>query len=250
MNSKYVSAIAIIVMAIAVSFRIKLSVSAHAAAPTAAKSEVSEVKGRVKFDGPAPHPARVTMTAEPSCMKQHPSGVPAEDVVVDPGGGLENVVVYISDALPPANTEPPKTEVTFEQKGCMYYPHVVAMQANQKLRIVNGDSTMHNIHPMPQNNREWNKSEPPGFEVEETFPREEIAIPIRCNVHPWMKGYIAVFKHPYFAVSGKDGSFDIKNLPLGTYTLHAWHEKLGSVTKTITVGPDRATDLELVFKTH
>jgi plastocyanin len=203
----------------------------------------------VKFDGPVPHPTRVSMSAEPSCMKQHPSGVPAEDVVVDQGGGLENVVVYISDATPPTRLEPPKDEVTFEQKGCMYHPHVVAMQANQKLRIVNDDPTMHNIHPVPQNNREWNKSQPPGMQpVEETFPREEVAIPVRCNVHPWMKGYIAVFKHPYFAVSGKDGSFDIRNLPPGTYTLHAWHEKLGTLTKRVTVGPDRAADLELVFK--
>ena len=131
----------------------------------------------------------------------------------------------------------------------MYHPHVVAMQANQKLRIVNDDPTMHNIHPVPQNNREWNKSQPPGMQpVEETFPREEVAILVRCNVHPWMKGYIAVFKHPYFAVSGKDGSFDIRNLPPGTYTLHAWHEKLGTLTKTITVGIYRTADLELVFK--
>ncbi|MBV9086030.1 MAG: hypothetical protein JOY79_00975 [Acidobacteriaceae bacterium] len=225
-------------------FEMKLVVPVHAAA----KTDIASVKGRVKLDGVAPHPARVVMTAEPSCMKQHPSGVAAQDVVVDPGGGLENAVVYISDAAAP-NSEPPKEEATFEQKGCMYLPHVVAIEANQKLKIVNEDSTIHNIHPIPQNNREWNKSQAPGTQpVEETFPREEIAIPVKCNVHPWMKGYIAVFKHPYFAVSGKDGSFDIKNLPPGTYTLQAWHEKLGTLTKKITVGPEGAGDVELVFK--
>jgi plastocyanin len=207
------------------------------------------LKGRVKVYGPLPHSPRVTMATEPSCMKLHPSGVPAEDVVADPSGGLENVVVYISDAV--SNSDPPKDEVVFEQKGCMYHPHVLAMQANQKLKIINDDPTMHNIHPIPQNNREWNKSQPPGMQpMQETFPREEIAIPIRCNVHPWMKGYIAVFKHPYFTVSGKDGNFDIKDLPPGSYTLQAWHEKFGTLTKKITVGPEGAEGLELAFKAH
>jgi len=241
-------AIALITFALAVAFEVRGVVAAHAASPAKAVGG-AEVRGKVKFDGPAPHPARVTMAAEPSCMKLHPSGVLAEDLVVDKGGGLENVVVYVSDATPTASFEPPKDEVTFEQKGCLYQPHVLAIQANQKLKIVNDDSTAHNIHPIPHNNREWNKSQPPGMQpVEESFPREEVAIPVRCNVHPWMKGYIAVFKHPYFAVSGKDGSFDIKNLPTGAYMLQAWHEKLGTLTKKITVGPDGVGDLELVFK--
>ena len=242
MNRRYAGAVAIMAVALLLALKINSVVPAHAAVPA------SVVKGRVKFEGPAPHPARVVMATEPSCMKLHPGGVLAEDVVVDQGGGLENVVVYISDAAASGNYEPPKEEITFEQKGCMYQPHVLAMQANQKLKILNDDATMHNIHPTPQNNREWNKSQSPGMQVEETFPREEIAIPVKCNVHPWMKGYIAVFKHPYFAVSGKDGAFNIKNLPPGTYTLQAWHEKLGSLTRKITVGPDGAADVELVFK--
>jgi hypothetical protein len=132
----------------------------------------------------------------------------------------------------------------------MYIPHVVAMQANQKLEVVNSDNTMHNIHPTPSINREWNKAQLPGSPLEETFSREEVAIPVRCNVHPWMHSYIAVFRHPYFVVTGKGGSFELKNLPPGTYTLEAWHEKLGATTQTVTVGANETKSIDFTFKSH
>jgi hypothetical protein len=130
----------------------------------------------------------------------------------------------------------------------VYQPHVLAVRANQKLDLVNDDSTAHNIHPQPTNNREWNKAEPPGAKMEDSFAREEVAIPVKCNIHPWMKGYIAVFKHPYFAVTGKDGSFDLTNLPPGTYTLKAWHEKLGTSVQTVTIGANETKEISFVFK--
>jgi hypothetical protein len=130
----------------------------------------------------------------------------------------------------------------------MYEPHVMAVRANQPLEVVNADATSHNIHPQPANNREWNKAEPPGTKMEESFAREEVAIPVKCNLHPWMKSYIAVFKHPFFAVTGKDGSFDLSNLPPGTYTIKAWHEKLGTSTQTVTIGGTEQKEISFVFK--
>jgi Carboxypeptidase regulatory-like domain len=124
----------------------------------------------------------------------------------------------------------------------------MAMRNGQTLKVVNADSTTHNIHPTPANNREWNKSQPPGLAIEETFARQEVAIPVKCNVHPWMKSYVAVVKNPYFAVSGKNGAFEIKNLPPGTYTVQAWHEKLGIKSQQITVGANENKTLELEFK--
>jgi hypothetical protein len=206
------------------------------------------LRGVVKFVGTAPKSTTVNMAADQSCAKQHRAPVLSQDVVTDANGGLQNAIVFISDGLGNQTFDPPSQPVVLTQKGCLYQPHVLAMQANQRLEVVNDDPTSHNIHPIPANNREWNKSEPPNSKTEETFSRAEIAIPVKCNIHPWMHGYVAVFKHPYFAVTGKDGSFDLNSLPPGTYTVEAWHEKLGTSTQQITVGANETKAVNLVLK--
>jgi hypothetical protein len=133
--------------------------------------------------------------------KQQLIPVLRQDVVADANGGLQNVIVFIVDGLGGLMFDVPSQPAVIEQKGCMYQPHVLALRANQPLEVVNDDPTTHNVHPMPANNREWNKAELPGTKVHEAFPREEIAIPVKCNIHPWMRSYIAVFKHPYFVVA-------------------------------------------------
>lgn len=208
----------------------------------------ASIWGTVRFDGKVPAAKPINMAADPVCAKQHPSPVMAQEVVTDTKGDLQNVIVFVSDGLGDRTFEPPSKLAVVEQKGCLYQPHVLAVRANQTLQLVNGDATSHNIHPLPANNREWNKAEPPGSKLEEAFAREEVAIPVKCNVHPWMRGYIAVFKHPYFAVTGKDGSFDLSNLPPGTYKIEAWHEKLGTSTQTVTVGANETKQLSFVFK--
>ncbi len=208
----------------------------------------SSLKGEVKFEGTAPKPTRIDMSQDPLCAKAHPTPATTEDIVVGGNSGLENVVVYVSDGLTTHSFQPPQQPAMFEQKGCQYKPHVLAMQASQKLDIVNSDETTHNIHPSPNNNREWNMTQPHGTPLEQTFTREEIAIPVKCNVHPWMKGYIAVFKHPYFAVTDKAGHFEIKDLPPGNYTITAWQEKLGTQTQKVTVAAGEAKSLDFSFK--
>jgi len=213
-----------------------------------ADSASTSLKGEVKFEGTPPKGTRIDMLADPLCAKAHPTPITTEDVVVGVNGGLANVVVYVSDGLTSHNFQPPQQPAVFLQKGCQYKPHVLAMQANQKLDVVNDDETTHNIHPSPSNNREWNMTQPHGMALEQTFTREEIAIPVKCNVHPWMRGYIAVFKHPYFAVTDKDGKFDLKDLPPGTYTISAWQEKLGIQTQKVTIGPGESKSLDFSFK--
>ena len=217
--------------------------AANAPAPSGAI-----VKGTAKFQGTVPKPTHIDMSADPKCVQARPGGGTTEDIVADSSGGLENVIVYVSQGLGDAKFEPPKEPAEIDQKGCMYKPHVVALRANQELKVVNADNTTHNIHPMPNNNRELNQSQAPGAPFSMTFAREEIAIPVKCNIHPWMRSYIAVFKNPYFAVTGRDGSFEISSLPPGSYTITAWHEKLGTTFQKITVGESETKTMEFMFK--
>jgi len=212
-------------------------------------STVGSVSGTVKLDGTPPKPRRINMAAEPSCAAEHPTPPTDEEVVTGAAGALGNVIVYVKEGLGNRVFDTPKTPVAIDQKGCTYVPHVVGLMAGQRLDVKNDDKITHNIHPVPKFNREWNKSQPPGSgDIEETFAREEISIPVKCNVHPWMKSYIAVFKHPYFQVTGKDGGFDLKNLPPGAYTIEAWHEKYGASDQTVTIGPKESRTVNFVFK--
>jgi hypothetical protein len=206
------------------------------------------VKGVAKFTGTMPPAIRLSMNADPSCAKLHPSGLTAEDTIAGADGGLQNVVVFVSEGLADRTYDLPQQPAVMEQKGCVYQPHVVAMRANQELDVLNNDAVTHNLHPVPTNNRELNRAQAPGTRVDMTFAREEIAIPMKCNVHPWMRSYIAVFKHPYFVVTGKGGRFELNNLPPGNYTIQAWHEKLGTSTQKISVGQGETKELEFVFR--
>jgi hypothetical protein len=225
-------------------------VKAGSPVPVADVTGAANVKGIVKFEGVVPKPHPINMAADPSCAKLHSMPAITQDIATDIQGGLQNVIVFVSDGLGDTAFEPPTQPAVLEQKGCMYQPHVLAVRANQPLDVVNDDPTGHNIHPMPANNREWNKAEPPGSKMEETFGREEIAIPVKCNIHPWMHTYVAVFKHPFFVITGKDGTFDLSNLPPGTYTIEAWHEKLGTMTQKITLGTSETKKIEFVFKSR
>ena len=211
-------------------------------------AETAVLKGLVRLTGALPPAARLSMNADPSCAKLHPAGLTAEDTIAGADGGLQNVVVFISDGLGDRTYELPHQPALIEQKGCVYNPHVVAVRANQELDVMNNDPTTHNLHPLPTNNREWNRAQAPGTRADMTFAREEVAILIKCNVHPWMRSYIAVFKHPFFAVTGKGGRFELNNLPPGNYTIEAWHEKLGTSTQKVSVGPGVTKELEFVFK--
>jgi plastocyanin len=216
--------------------------------PVSASGDGAAIKGVVKFEGIPPKASLISMAADPSCAKQHPGSIFSAEVIINSGGGLQNVLVFIAEGVGDRTFEVPKEPVVISQKGCLYQPHVLVVQANQAFQVVNNDPTSHNIHPMPANNREWNKAEPPGAKMEEAFSREEIAIPVKCNIHPWMRGYIAVLKNPYFVLTKQDGSFELPNLPPGTYTIKAWHEKLGTATQTVTIGANQTKEISFVFK--
>jgi hypothetical protein len=207
------------------------------------------VTGTIKLDGTAPKMKMINMAAEPSCQKQHTEPAMTEDVLTGDGGTLQNVVVYLKGDFSQYSFPPATTPTTIDQKGCQYHPHVLALMTNAPLQVINSDPTTHNIHPVPKNNREWNESQPPGAApITQMFAREEVSVPVKCNVHPWMKAYIGVLSTPYFQVTGKDGSFEIKNVPPGTYTVSAWHELYGSNDQSVTVGPKESKSVNFTFK--
>lgn len=139
--------------------------------------------------------------------------------------------------------------MTVDQVGCVYKPHVVGLMAGQDIEFLNSDETNHNIHPLPRVNREWNESQPPkGDPKVKQFPKEEIMMPVKCNVHPWMRLYVNVVAHPYFAVSGDDGTFTIPGLPAGEYTVEAAHERFGKQEAKVKVDASGTAKADFVFK--
>jgi hypothetical protein len=194
------------------------------------------ISGVIAYTGTAPAPKPIDTSADPVCGQKNPNLATDDNIVKD--GKLANAFVYIKDGTTADGKKitdlafaTPTSEVTLDQNGCHYAPHVMGVQVNQKLKITNSDPTQHNIHPQPKNNPEWNQTQPNGAPpIEKAFNRAEILIPVKCNQHPWMKAYIGVLKHPFYAVSKPDGTFEIKDVPPGTYTVAAWHE--GGATGT------------------
>lgn len=213
------------------------------AAPAAAPAAVDEataatITGKVAFAGEKPKMRPIDMSANPACARSHSTPQLSEEVVVNSNGTLRNAFVWVKSGLPDRQWPTPATSVELAQEGCMYKPHVIGVMTGQGIEIKNDDPTNHNIHPLPKVNPEWNESQPPkGDPKTKSFAREEVMIPVKCNVHPWMRAYIGVVSHPFFAVTGDDGTFTIKGLPPGTYTLEAWHEKYGTKDVQITVAP-------------
>src|SRR6267154_776739 len=219
------------------------------AGKTVDPATTGEVTGSVKLEGTPPKMKTISIAAEPSCASARTTPLTSEEVVTGDGGALANVVVYVKSGLDGYSFPAPPTPVKFEQKGCQYHPHVAGMMVAQNVDVVNSDQTTHNIHPIPTENREWNESQPPGATpIEKSFAREEVAIPVKCNVHPWMKAYMAVLSNPYYQVTQKDGKFNLKNLPPGTYTLVAWHELYGPSEQSVTVGPKETKSVTFMFK--
>jgi plastocyanin len=211
------------------------------------------ITGSVKLSGTAPHMRGIDMSKDPYCVKQHENN-PAkmENVVVGSSGGVENVVLYISQGLTGNEASAVSSaEPEFDQKGCQYHPHVIALNPGQKYKVVTSDQTTHNIHPLPapgSGNIGWNKSQPPGAPpIVTEWKVEEVAISVKCNIHPWMHGWHAVVKGPN-AVSDENGSYTIKNVPAGSYTVTAWQEELGTQTAKVTVAAGQAAKADFTFK--
>lgn len=190
--------------------------------------------GSLVYEGPIPNLPLIMMSGDKSC---HKGPVASEKLVLGPNRQLANVLVYIKSGFPKTSFPIPSKPVTLSQVGCMYRPHVIALQVGQTLRITNPDGTLHNVHMMPSRNPQLNIAMPGAVKsTTKVFQNEDIMFPVKCDVHPWMEGYISVVAHPFFQVTGKSGHYELSNLPAGTYELEAVHEKLGRQTIRVRVG--------------
>ena len=199
------------------------------------------VSGKVTFEGTPPPPA---VLGDQVCgVSKLP--IVDESVLVAASGAMENVVVYLEDG---PNVESKKEPVLLDQHHCRYVPHVLAVRTGQTVRVKSSDPTLHNAHSDKGTNKPFNLSFADAGQTRDvTFAVPEVAVRVRCDVHQWMSAYVAVFDHPFFAVTGDDGLYELKGVPAGSYTLVAWHERYGQKKQTVTVGADGTVTAGFVF---
>ncbi|HUS18613.1 MAG TPA: hypothetical protein VMZ25_03100 [Terriglobales bacterium] len=219
--------------------------SSQTAAVKIDPATAGSVAGVVKFEGASPKAQAIDMSQDPACtMGAAPNSSEAFAVK---GGKLGNVFVYVKEGLPAGKYEVPQPTV-IDQKGCKYVPHVAGAMAGQKVQFLNSDPTMHNVHPDAQANSPWNVTQTPkGEPIEKSFPHAELMMKVSCNQHPWMRMYLNVVEHPFFAVSDAEGKFEIAGLPAGDYLLGFVHEKLGEETVEVKVEAQKAAKVEISF---
>jgi plastocyanin len=217
---------------------------ASTAAPAAA-ADAGGVKGSVTFAGQDTD-TPIAMDADPICAGQHTTPVDTSEIAAK-DGKLGNVFIYVKSGLTGSYPAPAEKK-ELDQVGCMYTPRVQGIQAGQTMIIKNTDATLHNVHALAKSNQEFNQAQPQGVPpIEKTFDKAELPVHVKCDVHPWMNAYVAVVDNPFYAVSGEDGAFSIDKLPPGTYTLEAWHEKLGTKTQEVTIAPNQTVDVNFAF---
>ncbi len=213
----------------------------------------ADITGTITLKGTPPKEKDITpLKSDPNCGPLHSEMPTTHFYVVGANNALADVVVSLK-GITGQSTGASAPTVELDQKGCEYVPQILAVQTGQKIMVKNSDPVLHNVHDQPTvaGNKEQNMAQMPGSaELPFSFTDPEMFLKFKCDVHPWMFAWVSVFDHPYFAVSGKDGTFKIANVKPGKYTLEAAHRKAGTVSKEIEVkeGEPTKVDLELEAK--
>lgn len=219
-----------------------------AAVPTPVDpATAGRIQVTVRYEGPPPAREPINMRSAPQCAAQHAEPVSDETVVVQ-DGHVANAVVWIKGGLEGWVFATPTEPVVFDQKGCVYHPHVAAALLSQPVQFVNSDPEPHNVHGRPEVVPAWNfMMSRQGSSRTLTFEKPEVAIPIGCDIHPWMRAYLVVVDNPYVAVTPASGSVTLSNVPPGAYVVAVWHEKLGVKEQHITLAASAAATADFSF---
>ena len=200
------------------------------------------ISGAVLFKGTAPAPKKLRVTKDKRRCDKSPK---FDESLVVKDGKLVNAVVYISDVKGGKKME--VKGVTFDQNGCQYQPHVLAVPAGAEVTVLNPDKVLHNIHTYSKVNKPMNRAQPKfKKKLKVKFDKPEI-MEVKCDVHGWMSGWIFVAGNPYYSVTGEDGAFSLTDLPAGKYKVEIWHEKLGKQTKEVEVKAGETAKLDIEF---
>jgi plastocyanin len=206
------------------------------------------VTGRIVFQGTPPANDVLRMNTDRACLQSAGANPLNDAILVAADGAVQNVFVYVKDALDGYTFDVPSTPVVLNQTGCRYIPRVLGIRAGQPLDVLNNDPTLHNVHALPLVNQEFNQGTPfKGTHMTHVFTVPEVMVRFMCNVHGWMAAYVGVMAHPFFAVTDATGAFELKGLPPGTYTVAAWHEKFGTQTQQVTIGERQTQTIAFTF---
>lgn len=211
------------------------------------ESTAATITGAVAFSGAPVEAKAIDMSEESVCADKYSMPPMTQRAVVNDNGTLRNVFIYVKEGLGDLTFPTPSEPVVLDQDGCRYHPHVFGVQVGQDITIKNSDGVLHNINSKPSENRGFNISQPVVMETTRSFRTPEIGIPLECDVHGWMQAYVSVVEHPYFAVTGEDGSFSLTPLPPGTYVIEAWHDVYGTATQEVTVGENEEAEIAFTF---
>lgn len=211
-------------------------------------ANVGTIAGVVRFEGAAPERKALPIGGTGGCPEHHEPTL-SEDAIVE-NGCVANVFVCIQSGLQGWDVPPSKSEsLTMDQKGCVYSPHLMGVRVGQTVLVRNSDPTTHNVKISSRANDTLNPIQAPGGPPVEWKPaKKEIGVSFECNLHPWMKAWVCVVDHPWFAVTGADGRFVLQGVPPGEYVVEAWHEKFGKKTAKVTVEPGGSPQASFTYK--